>query len=319
MIMLYTGSLLTDINKYLSYRCEVQKYMQRHYFAQYYTPRTMVQTASSFTCTYSSDIPDVSQDPSSCTRGILHGSRPPGNGKRQATIFCWIDDEPSLQTAVAHLTGGTEGYDPDSFVFIPYSSKKAWCASYPNAKLSLECTNSQITFHCTVKNNQLSQDKKKKKRGRPKKKSDVGIESHPDSVLTNTQRDLLHLEIYKYLNGLYHMLTELEGTKNRLGNICANSTDVAELMECAMKTFGKVIECNFKVDEDWRESPSLLEQVMGDELEGRLGRQTLVVGSHSREAGLTFEEYYERLLAFKRENGHVNGELCVCVMNMLLL
>jgi hypothetical protein len=55
---------------------------------------------------------------------------------------------------------------------------------------------------------------------------------------------------------------------------------------------------------------NLLES-MGDELEERLANKTIKGQSHSRAAGLTFEEYYERLVGFKEEHGHVNGERVV--------
>lgn len=109
------------------------------------------------------------------------------------------------------------------------------------------------------------------------------------------------------------MLQEMEKKKSRMGNVCASSDSVGELMGCMMNTFGKVIECNVPgvLDNDeyshGKEGENLLESI-GDELEERLGNKTLKGQSHSRAAGLTFEEYYERLVRFKEEFGHVNGK-----------
>jgi hypothetical protein len=63
---------------------------------------------------------------------------------------------------------------------------------------------------------------------------------------------------------------------------------------------------------------NLLES-MGDELEERLANKTIKGQSHSRAAGLTFEEYYERLMGFKEEHGHVNGERVVGLLMPLQL
>jgi len=130
---------------------------------------------------------------------------------------------------------------------------------------------------------------------------------HPDGRLRNPQRDLLHLEIYRYLDGLKRMLSDLEAEKKRMGNVCASSVGVETLMEGMMTVFGKVIEFNVDNDDTKEMLPPLLEEGLCEELEERLGNRTIKGCSHSRGAGLTFEEYYEKLLKFKEEHGHVNG------------
>ena len=227
-------------------------------------------------------------------------------------MFAWIDDAPSLETAVSHLTSETEGYDQESLLFIPFSSKESWLMHYPHAKIGLDCCNERLIYHSTTVG-------KKKKRKRAKKGSSVGLESNPNAGLTNTQRDLLHVEMYSYMDNLKEMLAEMEGERRRLGNVCATSDSVGELMEGMVKTFGKVIECNYRRDESDGDKVSFLEHMIGDGLQECLEGKTLKGGSHSREAGLTFEEYYQKLLAFKNEHGHVNGEIFVSIPRLALL
>jgi hypothetical protein len=126
--------------------------------------------------------------------------------------------------------------------------------------------------------------------------------------------------MYRYLDNLHRMLYDMEKEKRRMGHVCSNSHNVMELMDGMIRTFGKVIERNYKKEET-EEMPPLLERVLGEDLEERLEKQTLVGGSHSREKGLTFEECYERLLAFKEEFGHVNGVFIfgVVVVDLVLI
>lgn len=221
--------------------------------------------------------------------------------------------------ALNHLI--STGYDANSFVFIPYSSKENWCTNYPELKLGLHAEDGTLTYSIHTANDTTTTNdntgKRKKKRGRKKRKSTnsasrVGLESHPESNLSNVQRDYLHLEIYKYFTLLQQMLRQMEVERKRMGNICATSSDVGELLLGMEKTFGKVIECNVSTvnseEENGDDSSPMLEY-MNEELEERLNNKTLRGQSHSREAGLTFEEYYERLVAFKEEFGHVNGEV----------
>ena len=267
----------------------------------------MVQIVTSFSYTYTTDLPPTPEvDDAPHSQGILHANRPPDNGRKASTMFAWIDDAPSLETAISHLTSEKEGYDQESLLFIPFSSKEAWLMYYPHAKIGLDCSKDRLTFHSTT-----TSLAKKKKRKRVKKGSNVGLESNPNAGLTNAQRDLLHVEIYSYMDNLKDMLAELEGERKRLGNVCATSDSVAELMEGMVKTFSKVIECNYSKDESDGEKVSFLEHMIGDGLQECLEGKTLKGGSHSREAGLTFEEYYQKLLVFKEEHGHVNGEIFV--------
>ncbi|KAL3797480.1 hypothetical protein ACHAWO_008196 [Cyclotella atomus] len=276
----------------------------------------MVQTVTSFTYTYTTDLPADSISSSASSHcGILHGTRPSNDDNaKEASIFAWIDDPPSLDVAIRHLlsdgycTNNATNNGNNDFLFIPYSSKQAWIQSYPHAKITLDARDGKLIYSCSVDDTTLHDNHNTTGNV---KKNPIGIESHPNSSLSNPQRDLLHIEMYLYLSNLRCMLQEMEKQKSRMGNVCASSDSVGELMGCMMNTFGKVIECNVPgvLDNDeyshGKEGENLLESI-GDELEERLGNKTLKGQSHSRAAGLTFEEYYERLVRFKEEFGHVN-------------
>jgi hypothetical protein len=310
----------------------------------------MVQTVTSFTYTYTTDLPAESiGTPSQSQSGILHGTRPSSNTTTETSVFAWIDDQPSLDAAIHHLTsdGFGSNNDSNSFLFIPYSSKESWLTNYPHAKVTLDAKDGKLTYSCAVSlntddhHNAATKTRLRKKKRRRKSSSskstnnnNVGLESHPAATLSNSQRDALHIEMYLYLSNLRTMLREMENTKRRLGNVCATSDKVGLLMDCFGGTFGKVIECNVPgntVTDDngssngsginnyhGEEEMNLLES-MGDELEERLANKTIKGQSHSRAAGLTFEEYYERLMGFKEEHGHVNGERVVGLLMPLQL
>eukprot|EP01082_Thalassiosira_pseudonana_P001770 g1723.t1 g1723 contig10:2667584-2669463(+) len=325
-----------------------------------------VQTVTQSSFTFQSDIPPTSVDihPS----GILHAHRTTSpntinntnNNTREEHTFAWIFSLSHIQSAATHLT--QHGFDPITFVFIPYSTKRNWVNRYPHAAPALECNeNGEVVVFLNWRPypNGLQEIKDEdgifargssgsKKRSSSKspannnrnKKRKFGVELTPNSILSNPERDMLHLNIYTYFQWLQSQLVEMETTfsgKKFLGNACARVDDLGRCLGVLKETF-KVIGPN--VEEMFGgggqgdfavaaaaagggvttpakkvtlekvmggdEAP-LLEKVLGGDLSHQIEQlgKPLQEGSHTREQG-DFEEYFQKLERFKEEKGHVN-------------
>eukprot|EP00956_Cyclotella_meneghiniana_P005764 scaffold7460_cov64-Cyclotella_meneghiniana.AAC.8 len=218
----------------------------------------MVTTVTSTTLTLQTDL---TESPPLNTPGILHGTKQSWNSARldTTTLFLWVADSTHLATAVAHLST-VMGYNADSLLFIPYSNKENWIKNYSFAIPAMECddegvivtvdntngiatNNSSVLDHVASSSSSLREHSSSSKhRKKPRK---AGIEMLPSSILTNAERDVLHIEIYKYFNWLKTALEEVEvihAGKRTLGNACANSVSVNGLrgvMEGVFKVVGK--------------------------------------------------------------------------------
>ncbi|KAL3778799.1 hypothetical protein ACHAWO_012138 [Cyclotella atomus] len=304
----------------------------------------MVRTVTSTTLTLQTDFVD-SPPPIHCG-GILAGSSP-----SSGPIFCWIANPSShLSVAVDHLT--SKNYDSEALEFIPYSAKDAWAAAYPFANPSLEVnadgqlvqliqhslTSEQLgrliasgnsnTIHYDPEAAELGSGDASKKVMYPqlqqrKKHKRAGMELLSNSVLTNAERDVLHVEIFKYFAWLKVALEEVEVThagKRTLGNACATSVKVQECCDVIESAFAVVKKNVDGIGNGGASSSTpLLEKVLGEELAKLVVKVPLRLtgtlfhaltlllggGSHKREQG-DFEEYWARLIEFKEKNGHSN-------------
>ena len=213
---------------------------------------------------------DLTSSPPINSCGILHGSTP------TQQIFCWILDASHLNVASDHLIHNI-GCIEETLVFIPYSSKDNWNSAYSFAIPSLECSasgqmkllspqslkgptndTSKSPTTSPIKYPQLKQRKSGRK---------AGIELLSSSKLTNAERDVLHIEMYKYLTWLRVALEEVEvvhAGKRTLGNAPATSSSVGEVVEAMDRAF-KVVGVNTDHACVAGKSP-LLERCLGKEL-----------------------------------------------------
>ena len=134
--------------------------------------------------------------------------------------------------------------------------------------------NSSVLDHVasSSSSSSLREHSSSKHRKKPRK---AGIEMLPSSILTNAERDVLHIEIYKYFNWLKTALEEVEvihAGKRTLGNACASSVSVNGLrgvMEGVFKVVGKN---DVTGDNNVSSMPGrmgdipLLERILSDEL-----------------------------------------------------
>lgn len=243
----------------------------------------MVRTVTSYTLSLQTDFVE---SPPINSGGILTGT----SSEDSQTVFCWIANDSHINVAIEHLA--SKNYDKDALMFIPYSSKDNWVARYAFANPSIEVSEDGQLHHlfqhsltseqlgkliasgnssnapseaaaggnteATKRHSQLKQRQKKRR---------AGMELLSNSILTNAERDVLHVEIYKYFTWLKTALEEVEVThagKRTLGNACATSTKVQECMDVVKSAF-TVVGKNTVEDETVGGSP-LLEKVLGDDL-----------------------------------------------------
>jgi hypothetical protein len=304
----------------------------------------MVRTVKSSSLTFQTDLSsDLSESHSS---GILHGFRCSLPSEREEHIFCWIVDSAKMDKAVDHVA--SRDFDRDSLVFIPFSNKRNWLNKYPHADPALDCNEAgELTVHfslgpdtnalehgCnqpkhhhtdTQPNNDATAPASSNisythiKPPKISKKRKFGIEETVTARLTNAERDVLHVEIYKYFRWLKHALYQMEtdnAGKRMLGNACATSDSIAQALDVLESTF-KVISHNIN-EEAGGAAPTaaatvstpFLENSLGHHLGRMVEKAALRGGSHKREQG-DFDDYFQRLLQFREQHGHSNGALQV--------
>ncbi|KAL7466486.1 hypothetical protein ACHAXS_006786 [Conticribra weissflogii] len=131
------------------------------------------------------------------------------------------------------------------------------------------------------------------------------------AMLSDKEREQLHLEIYDYFQWLDSELTQLETTHDG-----RRTTSNAGLVVSGLRNVIARMEGTFRVvrerDDAEKEASAtgsgapFLEEVLGSALRQRYRRlQPMKKAGHSRVA-LDFEDMYARLLAFRQEFGHVN-------------
>ena len=196
-------------------------------------------------------------------------------------------------------------------MFIPYSSRENWGKRYGYIHFQWECDDRGEVVEMTQPLKMASSTPRRSKAGRK-----AGIET-TTTVLTNTERDILHIELYKYFSWLQGKLKEVEekhAGKRTLLNACASSDGVGRCLAVLGDTF-KILGENSVINNE--EEPSsnqhkskntmpLLEQALTRELSTLASCTTLKGKSHTREYG-TFENYWKRLMEFREKFGHSNG------------
>ena len=132
-------------------------------------------------------------------RGMVHAwGRPDGSAGPDKTrhAFVWVDLNTSsslrLDAAVSQLV--SRGYPRASIEFVPYSSKAVWLARHPS---SVDATTGERGMQSVM-------DRESYGRAR---------RLFQDSVLTDEERDELHLELYLYCGWLRERLGEVDALR----------------------------------------------------------------------------------------------------------
>mmetsp|Transcript_28546 Transcript_28546/g.59461 ORF Transcript_28546/g.59461 Transcript_28546/m.59461 type:complete len:629 (-) Transcript_28546:52-1938(-) len=131
------------------------------------------------------------------------------------------------------------------------------------------------------------------------------------AMLSDKEREQLHLEIYDYFQWLESELTQLESTHDgrrttaNAGLVVSGLRNVVARMEGTFRVIRERDDVEKEASETGSGAP-FLEEVLGSALRQRYRRlQPTKRSGHSR-AALDFEDMFARLLAFRQEFGHVN-------------
>ena len=233
----------------------------------------------------------------------------------------------------------------ETTVFLPYSTKRNWVRKYPHAAPAMDLNKEGETVvylnwrpfpnalgyvpEGTSRrergndDDDLTYPQLKRSKISHRKKRKCGMEETQTALLTNAERDVLHVEIYEYFRWLKDALGEMEAKnagRKVLGNACATSESMVDALRAMESTF-RVISTNVSDGTNDNNGAAatattssaavttpFLERALGEELSRKVEKTTLRGGSHKREQG-EFEDYFMRLMEFRERNGHSNGEI----------
>jgi hypothetical protein len=273
------------------------------------------------TLTLQTDCGDGQLNPS----GMLYASKPNTEHSQLRDALVWLEDAKAEGSAINHLM--QLGYDAENIAFIPFSSKENWLKAYPFIVPSLEC-DGQGTISAfrlgaapvadAVGSSTLaltsSPPKTKSKRSasspKSRKRKRGGPRVYKLAILTNDLRDELHIQIYKYFHWLLDKLIENEMTfhgRTLLSDSKLSALGVQSIistLESSLPIVKTLSASNMVVSD---EIIPLLEKSMEDEL-GALADERLVKTEAEpyQHQWYDFDEMFNKLVEFKRKNGHCN-------------
>ena len=227
--------------------------------------------------------------------------------------FLWISDVNSVQSTINNLVAG--GYDADSMVYIPFSSKENFVKTYPYLTSSYECADGGLIRayqqptaaapSVPVKVNKPSTNKKRKR---------AGARFNTHAILTNDMRDELHIQIYKYFQWLLHLLNENTTTQygRKLIGHCNFSLLDVEFILTAIESILSVPNIGGITDMATANINSDYIPLLEQAIEEELCEQTSIRLQKSQEPKVLhgqhwdFDEMFAKLEEFKMQKGHCN-------------
>ncbi|KAL3801964.1 hypothetical protein HJC23_010308 [Cyclotella cryptica] len=276
-----------------------------------------MKTVMTSTFTVRTDVPHSSAK--THPSGILHASQPDIVDLRQKHVFVWISDLNFIQSAVHHLS--KLHYKEENLVFIPFSSKQNWLNSYPYAIPSLDCDDKGNIVYCqtasaAAPNTERSQSitaVAKTSTSHPAKKKRGGPRITKSAVLTNDLRDELHIQIYNYFRWLLDQLNKLQLTSHGrvLASECGSTAlGVRSILSTLESVFGVVKSQATSTDDTvvlTINDVPLLEQALEEELGQKADeRLDLPEPEAFHYQKYDFDELFEKLVEYRKQNGHCN-------------
>jgi hypothetical protein len=286
------------------------------------TDTPQMESVRKLTIEFKSDL----RKSSPLSSGILHATTTTST-KREEHVFAWLASTTHYASAVEYLS--QFGFT-DNIVFIPFSSKRAWMERYPLAMphISIDVDGKCAGFPywhpaTTAPENSGgthphidgSSKTTPKKRGRPKLKKKL----FPSATLSHIERELLHIQIYKYFTWLHSQLNILEGESNgkrlmsRAGLSCEGVQSVVDELE-GLRAIGKIKD---EEEEELGTDLPFLEEGLVSQLE-KMAEEETASGKatdgdgavkkqrRSKVAELDFDDMFGRLIHFRDIHGHVN-------------
>lgn len=213
----------------------------------------------------------------------------------------------SVQPAVDNLVAG--GYNADSMVYIPFSSKENYAKAYPFLTPSYECFDRGLMriYQQPVVATAATILVPLTKPSTNKKRKRSGPRINKDAILTNDMRDELHIQIYNYFQWLLHLLNE--NTTTQSGRKLMRHCNLSVLgVQSILSTMESIIVSDIATANASSDCFPLLEQVIEEEL----GQQSdirlqkshapkVLQGQH-----YNYDEMIAKLEEFKQQKGHCN-------------
>mmetsp|Transcript_21126 Transcript_21126/g.38756 ORF Transcript_21126/g.38756 Transcript_21126/m.38756 type:complete len:677 (+) Transcript_21126:72-2102(+) len=223
----------------------------------------MVKTVKISFFTFRSDIEPLKVDKHKS--GILHSFK--FDNGREEHAFAWLHDKnhKSVRKVVLHFS--EFGFAESQMCFIPFSTKDNWLRRYPHACPYMECnkhgTIKGMPFFQDIKsgkgsgsateqaitritnegpsdnnasNSSSSRPTKRQKRSNNKK----GPKIIPSATLFDSERSLLHIEIYNYFCWLQTELNALEGGTMRVQTAGMSLPGIQNLITKLERTFRSI-------------------------------------------------------------------------------
>ena len=282
----------------------------------HHTPDTTMKIATQVTLTLQTDLSEAhaQNHPS----GFMIATKLNQTQEKNVSHFLWISDVNSVQLTINNLVAG--GYDADSMVYIPFSSKENFVKTYPYLTSSYECADGglirayQQPTAATAAADAASVPVTLTKPTKNKKRKRAGPRINKHAILTNDMRDELHIQIYKYFQWLLHLLNENTTTQfgRRIISECNLSVLGVQSILSAVESIISVPNTGNINDMATANINSdhipLLEQVIEEELY----EQTSIRLQKSQEPKVlqgqhyNFDEMFAKLEEFKMQKGHCN-------------
>lgn len=274
---------------------------------------------------------------------------------REEHCFAYLHDKNHLSSVLVHLS--SFGFEAHNTVFIPYSNKVNWVNRYPVAFPYVECDEGGTCVGfpywssvdegagaggsnmgrgvagmrgvaCVAAASRMKTASSTSKRASKKKVKKL-FES---ATLSNPQREVLHVEIYRYFKWLHGQLSEVQEEQangNRLisrnGISMMGVEGILGQMEGAFRGVQNAKANDEEEEEEEEEvkgggakpkhSPLLEDLLVNplaklvDELQNQSNYSSTSnkrKSGVSKPAALDFEEMFGRLMEFKRINDHVD-------------
>ena len=183
-------------------------------------PSGAIPTVSSASLTYETDVPPASL--ASHRSGVLVG-----RGPLSRPSCAWLADASSLEAAASRLEAS--GHTRSGMAFVPYTTREAWAAAYPHAPLEFDVdADGTIAVPVAVVGEgeggkieavPLADTASRDARGaraasaaRRRRRNPGNVFKDPD-LLTDAERDELHVAMYRYVKWLGGKVSAVEAER----------------------------------------------------------------------------------------------------------
>ncbi len=239
--------------------------------------RAMIPKTAKTTLVFKSDLRKSQFDSVRPCSGVLHATRITTSAAltvscREDHAYAWISNYDTIENASAHLAN--YGFERSNSEFIPYSSRSNWVSQYPHAFPYVDCdkygrvtgfpfwspyaSNAldippeivQVAMQpstaaaMTMKRNDGLQSTIKKFGGSGGGINNTNNIRLPEALLTHTERNQLHKEIYNYFVWLSDQVEEMETTafgRRSVKKVCVHAVELRAIvnkLESAFKFVG---------------------------------------------------------------------------------